>query len=580
MRSICEPFVVALPAGARVRTRLRLSAADQAVVRAVGEYLGGLAGADLAWRGRLGPAPDQRTVRKRTLTGRSSSRWAGSITRTSNDQWQRALANLADHRIALRQASRTIRSRLAVPAGGRQGRVRGYASGAERFAKQGRLQHLQAELAEVEDRLAHGRVAICRGGRRLAKLRHTLKEANLTKEQWRARWQAERLFLTADGDAEYPFGNGTVVVHPEEQWLELRLPTPLAHLANRPGGRYRLACRVAFTHRGEEWAAQAVSGAVRYDISYQPDRDRWYLHASWRIPRGTPPELEQLRQDRALAVDLNADHLDAWVLDPSGNPVGPPHTIPLELDGQPASTRNGRLRKAITTVLHLAAERGCRSILVENLDFADARQTGRETLGRGRRGKRFRRVISGIPTRAFRDLLVGMAANHYLWVIAVDPGWTSKWGRRYWQVPLNQASKKSVTVSGHHAAAVVIGRRGLGLGARRRPGVPGHDRRIVAGELPARPDHQRPGREGPGPPGGQRAAAQPRKTCPAERIGFGDQVVQDRSGPPEQDTLLLTPQERFVYPICGDIRTLPGLPIHAAVHRIDLDGRGEVTGLS
>jgi hypothetical protein len=176
---------------------------------------------------------------------------------------------------------------------------------------------------------------------------------------------------------------------------------------------------------------------------------------------------------------------------------------------------------------------------VENLNFADARHTGRETLGRGRRGKAFRRTISGIPTRAFRDLLVGMTANSGLWVIAVDPGWTSVWGRRYWQTPLNQAAKKSVTVSGHHAAAVVIGRRGLGVGARRRPGGPGHDRRIVAGELPAGPDQQRPGREGPGPPGGRRAAVTPRKTRPAERIGLGDQVVQDRSGPPGQDPRLL-----------------------------------------
>jgi hypothetical protein len=153
------------------------------------------------------------------------------------------------------------------------------------------------------------------------------------------------------------------------------------------------------------------------------------------------------------------------VLDEGGNPVGLPHTIPLDLDGQPASTRDGRLRAAIMLLLRLATERGCRSILVENLDFADARQTGRETLGRGWRGKQFRRVVAGIPTSRFRALLVGMAANHGLWVIAVDPGWTSVWGRRYWQAPLNQSTKASIIVTGHHAAAVVIGRRGLGLGA-------------------------------------------------------------------------------------------------------------------
>jgi hypothetical protein len=516
MRSIYLPFVIARPAGTRIRTRLRLSAADAAVVWAVGEYLGGLASGDLAWRCKLGAAADQRTVRKRTLSGQSSSRWAGSITRTSDDQWQRARANLADRTIALGRATRTIRSRLAAPVGGRQGRVRGYASQAERFAKQARLQHLQAELAEVEGRLAAGRVSVCRGGRRLAKQRHNLKDAKLTAEQWRDRWQTERLFLTADGDVAYPLGNGTIVVHPQQRWCEIKLPAPLAHLANRPSGRYRLACPVAFTHRGDEWAAQTTTGAVRYDIARDPAKGRWYLAASWRLPVVQPPSLPELRRHRVLGLDLNADHLDAWVLDASGNPVGPPHTIPLALNGQSASTRDGRLRAATGATLRLAATRGCRSILVENLDFADARQRGRETLGRGRRGKSFRRIVTGIPTRRFRDLLVGMASSHGIWVIAVDPGWTSKWGRCYWKAPLNESTKKSIIVTGHHAAAVVIGRRGLGLGARRRPGVPGHDRRIVAGELPARPDPQRLGCEGPGPPGGQRAAGHPRKTRPAE----------------------------------------------------------------
>jgi formate--tetrahydrofolate ligase len=36
----------------------------------------------------------------------------------------------------------------------------------------------------------------------------------------------------------------------------------------------------------------------------------------------------------------------------------------------------------------------------------------------------------------------------------------------------------------------------------------------------------------------------------------------------------------FVYPICGDMRTMPGLPMHPAVHRIDLDDQGRVVGLS
>jgi formate--tetrahydrofolate ligase len=36
----------------------------------------------------------------------------------------------------------------------------------------------------------------------------------------------------------------------------------------------------------------------------------------------------------------------------------------------------------------------------------------------------------------------------------------------------------------------------------------------------------------------------------------------------------------FVYPICGDMRTMPGLPSHPAAERIDIDENGEVVGLS
>jgi hypothetical protein len=558
VRTLAAVMVAAPPSGTRIRTRLRLNADDEQVLWAVGQSLGRLAGQDLACRCRLGRGFDQRAARKRALTAASSSRWAGAITRTSGDQWARAYANLLDARTGLRRAVKHLRARLAVGVGqarGRgRGRVPGYQSQAERFEKQRRLQHLQARLGEVEERLAAGRVSVCRGGRRLARLRHAVAGAGdsgkteMTEARWRKRWEAERLFLTADGEADMAWGNQTIRIHPDEQWLELRLPNPLAHLSNTPGraATYRLSCSVAFTHRASEWAAQAATGAVRYDLLFDPAKRRWYADASWRLPTRLVPSPEELRQDRAVAVDLNAGHLDAWVLDPSGNPVGVPATIALELGGLPASTRDGRLRAAVAAIIRLARAGGCRSIIVENLDFADARQVGRETPGRGSRGRAFRRTVAGMPTRAFRDLLVGMAANADLWVVAVDPAWTSKWGERYWQAPLIESTKTSVTVSRHHAAAVVIGRRGLGFGARRRPGVTRPHRRMRKGELPTRLGGQAVGRHGPGPPpGGQLAAAQPRKTRTAERTGSGDQVVQDRLGPPVSAYgQTLTKQER------------------------------------
>jgi hypothetical protein len=153
----------------------------------------------------------------------------------------------------------------------------------------------------------------------------------MTVAQWRAQWQAARLFVTADGEKDKAWGNETIRFHPDQHWLEIKLPGPLAHLANRPHGRYRLTCPVAFGYRGDQVAAQAGTGAVRYDISHDPDRGRWYLDASWTTSPTPPPDLDQLRVTPVVAVDLNDGHLAVTVVDRHGNPTGTPHTIPLDL---------------------------------------------------------------------------------------------------------------------------------------------------------------------------------------------------------------------------------------------------------
>ena len=53
-----------------------------------------------------------------------------------------------------------------------------------------------------------------------------------------------------------------------------------------------------FAYRGDEVAAQAATGAVRYDISHDPARGRWYLDASLDDHARAPPALEELRGTR------------------------------------------------------------------------------------------------------------------------------------------------------------------------------------------------------------------------------------------------------------------------------------------
>jgi len=345
------------------------------------------------------------------------------------------------------------------------------------------------------------------------------------------------------GVSRYGRGNETIRWHPGEGWLEVKLPAPLADLANRPHGRYRLSCPVAFAYRGDEVAAQAASGAVRYDISHDPARGRWYIDASWKAAPAPGPSLEDLRRHPVLAVDLNHGHLAAQAVTPDGNPAGPPVTIPIDLAGLPASQRDGRLRAAISSLTRLARQLGCRAVVIEDLDFTDAREQGREHYGSrpsaGRRGRGFRRLVSGIPTGKFRDRLTQMAANAGISVIAVDPAYTSRWGREHWLAPLQDHSYP-VLASGHHAAAVVIGRRALGHRARRRAGVTGGDQRIsrrrAAPRAPVARQTTRNGR----PREAQRQPLRWPKTATADRTRPPDQATQDRPGPPAtQDQALL-----------------------------------------
>ena len=117
-----------------------------------------------------------------------------------------------------------------MTAGTRAGRVRGYPATAGRHAKTIRIQTLRTRLAEVDQQLDTGRVSVCRGGKALLHKRRNLADAGLTETQWRERWAASRLFLTADGEKDKTWGNETIRWNPDQNWLEIRLPTPLARL--------------------------------------------------------------------------------------------------------------------------------------------------------------------------------------------------------------------------------------------------------------------------------------------------------------------------------------------------------------
>lgn len=159
------------------------------------------------------------------------------------------------------------------------------------------------------------------------------------------------------------------------------------------------------------------------------------------------------------------------------------------------------------------------AIAIEDLDF-----TASKTREKHGRRKRFRQLISGIPTGKLRARLLSMCAEAGIGVIAVDPAYTSMWGAQHWQAPLSTPRRPA---SRHAAAAVAIGRRALGHRIQRRTAPPHHDQSDRRGHRTAQAGHGTQEREGTRPriPG-------PRTRSDGTGCGANaeDQCAQHRSG--------------------------------------------------
>ncbi|WP_329218251.1 transposase [Streptomyces sp. NBC_01485] len=498
------------------------AAHSEEVLRLVGAHLGSLASRDLKARcaDALAHDGERWAARKRELTPLSSSRWAGAITKASHDQWALSRRCQLAHIQSLEADIGTIRHRLSLPLREKGSRRApgGYRSRREWHAKTRRLHILQDRLEQARSDREAGIVHVVRGGKRLARTRHHLADAQLTEAGWRQRWEAERRFLQADGESGKRYGNETIRVSPDGE-VSIKLPAPLKEHANAPHGRYVLASQAGYPHRGQEWTDRVEANrAVAYRIHYDTARGRWYLTASWQIPVSRTVPMAAALADGVIGVDMNADHLAAWRLDTHGNPTGHPRRFFYDLSGT-AQHRDAQIRHALTRLLHWAQTCGVTAIAVEDLDFTAGKT--REKHGRKRR---FRQLVSGMPTGRLRARLTSMADRTGITVIAVDPAYTSRWGAQHWQKPLTGNTRKATR---HDAAAVAIGRRAQGYPIRRRTAPPRTHQSDECGHRTVQARPEIPGREETRPriPG-------PRTRCVPPDCGTnaGNQNAQNRSG--------------------------------------------------
>ncbi|TMR91034.1 IS200/IS605 family element transposase accessory protein TnpB, partial [Nonomuraea basaltis] len=227
-----------------------------------------------------------------------------------------------------------------------------------------------------------------------------------------------------------------------------------------------------------------------------------------------------------IGVDTNADHLAAWQLDTHGNPIGNPRRFSYDLSGT-AEHRDAQVRHALTRLLTWAKACGVQAIAIEDLDFQNEKT--REKHGRR---KRFRQLISGMPTGRLRARLTSIADQTGIAIIATDPAYTSRWGAQHWQRPL---TSKTRSTTRHDAAAVAIGRRALGHPIRRRTAPPPAHRSDEQGHRTAQARAGARGRQETRP---HDTGSCTRCMPPGRGAKAGDQCAQHRSGHAAEQLLL------------------------------------------
>ena len=283
----------------------------------------------------------------------------------------------------------------------------------------------------------------CFGGRRL------LRQGRI--REWRRRRDSQALFCGESGKSA---GNEVAT------WLPPR-PSGIASAGfmarsglsgpkRLPGGSLRLrlpndCARKYLTLEGLRFTSAELF-ILELAVTFRDP-------VTWRVkllPRGKvqlcvtieepEPDVVSDPAQGAVGVDLNARHLAVCDVSGDGHVIGR-RRIPLERDSHSVWT-------AAREVVALASARCC-PIVLEDLDFRSKKAWLRSY------GKRFASVLSNFRSRQFCDAVERAARRAGIEIIYVNPAWTTKLGR------LKHAARLSLGV--HHAAAFVIGRRGLGF---------------------------------------------------------------------------------------------------------------------
>ena len=174
----------------------------------------------------------------------------------------------------------------------------------------------------------------------------------------------------------------------------------------------------------------------------------FYIQASFEE---LPGEVNTLRSQGVLGLDLNVDHIAVCETDKHGNPIKA-FSLPFDPYGVTSDQRTAQFGDHIASIVDYAKTRG-KTIVCEKLDFQKKRIALREKYGR-----KLCNLLSQFAYKKFFEMLHLRAGRHQVNVHPVSAAFTSIIG--YFKF---RGYKK---LSSHEQAALAIARRGMGYSER------------------------------------------------------------------------------------------------------------------
>lgn len=327
--------------------------------------------------------------------------------------------------------------------------------------KRRRLFNLQKRLEALQEDMKRGRIRMCFGSRDLFRAQFALQENGFANHAaWREAWHSVRhnQFMVLGSKDENGGCQGCVAQLAEDGSITLRLRLPNAlcsqNVSGSGGDKYVTLTGLRFKY-GHDVMVHALGRNLSPDkrdwvaLSYRFVRDE----RGWRVFVSTKPAPVVYRSvggHGVLGIDINVDHLAVVRVDCKGNPVAS-WRIACDTRGKTAHQRRAVVGDAIRVLMAIAAVANV-PIVVEKLDFSKKKAESEAA------GVRRNRMLSGFAYAQIQAVLRARAYDAGIEVREVNPAWTSVIGEHKFAARYG--------LSRHGAAALVIGRRSMGLSER------------------------------------------------------------------------------------------------------------------